>query len=336
MKRDESVTIAKAIGIILMVIGHSGLGGYPTRLIYLFHMPLFFFLSGYCFKEYYLDRPKDYLLRRVKGAYWPYVKWSLLFLLFHNVFTYMHFYDNTLTIKETLVKALHISTGLWGNDQLLGGFWFLKSLFWSSIIFYGVKRICQFKYGFLFGGGSLLTFSMICNLMHIKVPYWGINETDLAASFFMLAGCEYHKHNIKVTSSCIFVGLLLMVIGTFLWSQQMIEMKWNTMIPYFFTAVLGSVLTLWLSRKIMDKNCFKSRKLLIFVGNNTLNILIWHFLCFKLVSFLIIHLYNLPIDSLAEFPVLKDYASQGWWMVYVVFGTGLPILFVLIKKIRFT
>lgn len=163
--------------------------------------------------------------------------------------------------------------------------------------------------------------------MHIKVPYWGINETDLAASFFMLAGCEYHKHNIKVTSSCIFVGLLLMVIGTFLWSQQMIEMKWSTMIPYFFTAVVGSVLTLLLSRKIMDKNCFKSRKLLIFVGNNTLNILIWHFLCFKLVSFLIIHLYNLPIGSLAEFPVLKDYASQGWWLVYTLLGVTMPLFF---------
>lgn len=53
MKRVESVTIAKAIGIILMVVGHSGLGGYPIRFIYLFHMPLFFFLSGYCFKESY-------------------------------------------------------------------------------------------------------------------------------------------------------------------------------------------------------------------------------------------------------------------------------------------
>ena len=56
MKRVESVTIAKAIGIILMVVGHSGLGGYPIRFIYLFHMPLFFFLSGYCFKESYLER----------------------------------------------------------------------------------------------------------------------------------------------------------------------------------------------------------------------------------------------------------------------------------------
>lgn len=158
------------------------------------------------------------------------------------------------------------------------------------------------------------------------MPYWGINETDLAASFFMLVGYEYHKHNIsdKFLYICC---LLLMVIGTFLWSQQMIEMKWNTMIPYFFTAVVGSVLTLWLSRKIMDKNCFKSRKLLIFVGNNTLNILIWHFLCFKLVSFLIIHLYNLPIGSLAEFPVLKDYASQGWWMVYTLLGVTMPLLF---------
>ena len=34
MKRDDSVTISKAIGIILMVIGHSGLGGHLTSFIY--------------------------------------------------------------------------------------------------------------------------------------------------------------------------------------------------------------------------------------------------------------------------------------------------------------
>lgn len=326
MKKDESVTIAKAIGIILMVIGHSGLG-YPARFVYLFHMPLFFFLSGYCFKENYLDRPKDYLLRRIKGAYWPFVKWSLLFLLFHNVFAKMYIYDNTLTIKDIMVKVLHISTGLWDNEQLLGGFWFLKSLFWGAIIFYGVKRICQFKYGFLFGGAFLIVLSTICNLTHIRVPYWGINETDLAASLFMLVGCEYHKRSINVTSFYIIAGILLMTTGTFLWSQQMIKMEWSTMVPYFFTAVIGSILTLWLSRKIIEHNGVKAKELLIFVGNNTLNILIWHFLCFKLVSFLIIHLYNLPIESLAEFPVLKEYASQGWWLVYTLLGVTMPLLF---------
>lgn len=44
------IDIAKGIGILLVVIGHSMLNGsYPFRVIYAFHMPLFFFLAGFCY-----------------------------------------------------------------------------------------------------------------------------------------------------------------------------------------------------------------------------------------------------------------------------------------------
>lgn len=48
MQRDKSVDIAKGIGIILVVWGHT-FGCCPIfNWIHLFHMPLFFLLSG-CF-----------------------------------------------------------------------------------------------------------------------------------------------------------------------------------------------------------------------------------------------------------------------------------------------
>lgn len=69
--KDESVTIAKGIGIILMVIGHSGLDGYPTRLIYMFHMPLFFFLSGFCFKRVIYLLPENLLCAVLRVFMYP-------------------------------------------------------------------------------------------------------------------------------------------------------------------------------------------------------------------------------------------------------------------------
>lgn len=47
------ISIAKALGIILMVVGHSGCPEILARFIYLFHMPLFFFCSGYFFTPPY-------------------------------------------------------------------------------------------------------------------------------------------------------------------------------------------------------------------------------------------------------------------------------------------
>ena len=56
MARKVSIDIAKGLGISLVVLGHlidyfkADLPGvYPY--VYLFHVPLFFFLSGLFFKE---------------------------------------------------------------------------------------------------------------------------------------------------------------------------------------------------------------------------------------------------------------------------------------------
>ena len=62
------------------------------------------------------------------------------------------------------------------------------------------------------------------------------------------------------------------------------------------------------------------------VGTKTLGILTWHFLCFKFVSWILILYYHLPIDRLSEFPVVTEYSSQGWWMLYLVAGLLLPIV----------
>lgn len=84
IKKD--IAIAKAIGIILMVIGHAGCPNYVEHFIYMFHMPLFFFLAGYCFKEKHLQNSKDFIIRRFKGLWVPFVSISLVFLFLHNLF----------------------------------------------------------------------------------------------------------------------------------------------------------------------------------------------------------------------------------------------------------
>lgn len=44
--RNLLVDVAKGIGIVLVVLGHSGIE-FGHYLIYMFHMPLFFFFVWY-------------------------------------------------------------------------------------------------------------------------------------------------------------------------------------------------------------------------------------------------------------------------------------------------
>lgn len=47
---NESIDIAKGIGMICLVLGHLFIIGSDSfKMIFAFHMPLFFFLSGYLF-----------------------------------------------------------------------------------------------------------------------------------------------------------------------------------------------------------------------------------------------------------------------------------------------
>ena len=91
--RDPSLDVAKGVGIIRVVIGHAwrgldsaGLIANPwlfqliDRLIYNFHMPLFFLLSGFTFQSWALRRPVgEAAISRVTRLLWPLVLWTYLF-----------------------------------------------------------------------------------------------------------------------------------------------------------------------------------------------------------------------------------------------------------------
>lgn len=78
--RDDKVTIAKGIGILLMVAAHAGIPDVFFRYIYMFHMPFFFFMSGYCFKEKYLSSPIVFINKRIRGLYIPFKNLTLTYI----------------------------------------------------------------------------------------------------------------------------------------------------------------------------------------------------------------------------------------------------------------
>ena len=69
--RDLTIDISKCLGIFLVVLGHCLHNDSAAHdVIYLFHMPLFFFLSGFFFRE------QDLLLffrNKTKRLLYPFV-----------------------------------------------------------------------------------------------------------------------------------------------------------------------------------------------------------------------------------------------------------------------
>ena len=144
--RDNSVSIAKAFAIMLMVLAHTWFMDIGNKWINMFHMPLLFFMAGYCFKDKYLTDFKSFAIKRVTGLYKPFVKWGLVFLVLHNVFFYLNIYNSDYgfrgnasqiySLTDFAKHAIMIVISMSGQEQLLGGYWFLKSLVVGSLIAY--------------------------------------------------------------------------------------------------------------------------------------------------------------------------------------------------------
>ena len=68
--RIESIDVARGIGIVLVVALHAGMYVlYIANFVNLFHMSLFFILSGYCFSTRKYEGPlRSAILKYLSGG----------------------------------------------------------------------------------------------------------------------------------------------------------------------------------------------------------------------------------------------------------------------------
>lgn len=128
-KRVEWIDLAKFIAISLMVMGHLGLPKSAARLIHVFHMPVFFLLSGFCFNEIKHREPGPFLLSRTKSILVPYLFWAVA--TYAAYLAVPHFRSlGPFVPPETFLVALFSQDAC---VSLFGGFgviqWFLTALF---------------------------------------------------------------------------------------------------------------------------------------------------------------------------------------------------------------
>ncbi len=324
-KHDTSISVAKGLLITLMVIGHSGAPNDIVGFLYLISMPCFFFISGMLFKEKYLLDVKSYIKRKINGLYVPFVKWSLIFLLLHNLFAWLNIYSTHCTIGDVGIKVFKILT-LTGSEQLLGGFWFLKELLYASVITILFSKFVT-TLGVKQNGSNLLLQSLffvvlayLVSIAPFKIPT--ISSKTLLATAYYIAGCAFKKISAgeKRPLGVGILGYIAVIIISFFFNAN-IDVTGHAIFRYFTVSLIGSISTIYIAKHIRGGGM----RVMNFIGKNTLNILTFHFLSFKTVSLAVIVAYGLPIERLAEFPILA-HNSSFLWILYTIAGVALPLL----------
>ena len=337
---NNYVTITKAIGIILMVIGHSGCPLWLDNLIYLFHMPLFFFCSGMFFNA--LNNNRDifiFLKKKFQGLYVPFIKWSVFFLILHNIFMFIGVYNQNYGymggssyygIYDCLNSLLGLLFTMHHYEELLGGFWFIRTLFVSSIIIsissFLYRKDNEIRY---------LIFALVYVIISVFVRKYCPKEElyrDVAlgtlGAFFYVAGFYFRKiaDIISYRNSMFCSTSVLLLINWFYPDGITMNCTYNHVFPYLLSGIMGTVAVLCLS-KMLENYTSYIKKGLYYIGNHTMIILTLHFLSFKIVSLIVALVYGLSLTHVAEHPVINEKLpfSSTWWVIYSIIGVVVPL-----------
>ncbi|WP_054660317.1 acyltransferase family protein [Secundilactobacillus kimchicus] len=80
-ERIEWIDVAKALGIIAVVVGHILPSGLTTQLIYWWHMPMFFIIGGFFLKPINRRQIGHFIKRRIQPQLATYFAVGLLLVL---------------------------------------------------------------------------------------------------------------------------------------------------------------------------------------------------------------------------------------------------------------
>lgn len=332
INKNNYISIAKAIGIMLMVIGHSGSPIMMEKFIYLFHMPLFIVCSGFFFKDITDSKQlSQFLLKRLKGLYFPYLRWSILFLLLHNLFYYLHFYEQPYYTNEffrNLGKTLFMSD----FEILLRPFWFLKALLFASIIVAGIiflKNKYQFNIRHIELLISILFITFLLKTSNVHIPILGDPSIISFSMVYYLSGLLIKKYEQKIPCNIytIFIELSLLFLGS-VFFPGIIDMRYtNTfnLFIYFLLSITGIIFVLTISKIIQERGRYTLKKILYYVGNNTMPILALNLLALRIGNYIKVEIFQLPLDKISSHTIISEY-NDYFWLLYTILGISIPLL----------
>lgn len=265
--RIEYIDIAKALAIFLVVYGHTvGFETLSKAVVYSFHMPLFFVLSGMLLKP----SPVAALMRKKAGVIlWPYLLWGLIYCSFSFGNMLFVFYGSW----EMLIRAGSLSS-LWFLPVL-----YLASLFatvylrWSTAVVPSAVGIPV-----LFCAGMLIP--------HLSCGYPFGFDVAVVAAGFLLTGrlCKMAIDRLSGYGPRLWLALSLLCAAVFVGLcmlddredgyVRMANAQYLNRFLFVARALAGSLEVLCVS--VAASSLRVGKKICLDIGRNTLGIFIVH------------------------------------------------------------
>lgn len=308
--------VVKGLGIIAIVLGHTGY--FAGAFVYLFHLALFFFITGYFYNETkYGDSPFLYFGARLAGSWPKYMFYTLFFVLFHNFFVRNGLYEGQELYNHTMMLASWMKSISFNcPEQMQGALWFVPVWLVSAGLFGGCvwfgRRLCNKLSGqaarlwYIGLASSFLGFiGFFLNMRKCGLPY-NLQAALLVVPIYFLAWLmKLYLPNFQR-----FLPWYGCILSAFLLTQC------NSRLHIFVDLASMSVPGLWfyvvsvigiyfvLSLACLIERLAPVSKVLAFLGRQSFDIMAVHFTVFKLLDYgyAAFVLGTVP-ENLSSFPV---------------------------------
>ena len=274
-KRVPYVDCAKGIAIILVVFGHTvewicpnQLGDMLHNVIYSFHMPLFFVLSGLTYSDEKNKYFKPFIIKKIKTLVVPSYVFVIIMLFLEYIFG---LYNFSFSIRVFVKTVLQFRMDSFRN------YWFLPTLFWAFVILWCVHKIFKKDNHRL---GILIIVSIIgaIYITYVRKPLPFSFDNALLLAVFIEIGCQLKlilekikKIQLKYVILVLSLWIIFLVLNSYVIGEGAIYLAQSNIqnpVLFYLEAIFGSLFCIFI--------CFNSNKvkMIIELGKHTLIIYI--------------------------------------------------------------
>lgn len=302
-KRDTQLDILKGIGILLVVFAHTCRGAVKDY-VYLFHMPLFFFLSGAALNY---SRSKDLnLKKRLKCIMLPYLVFSMICFLYWSLievrFRPVHDTDlfpgwlGTIDYKWQQLSNLFLAFSLKDAFHYNITMWFLPCLFSTIVIHLTLKKWLS-HYSWI---GITAVVSIAFIFKDLRLP-WCI-EIAFVALPFMFGGEMFYgkiREQKSILGGVFLVPIIILVI-IYAPHVRMGSHQYGDWRLFYLLAFLPISTLVIFSRYFIDKNY----GVLEWLGRNSLAIMCIHEPIKRILLVLLSKLVEMDVNTLRDSTII--------------------------------
>ena len=293
LKRIDYLDAAKGIGMLFVILGHNQIKQvYPIvfQVVYSFHMPFFFLLSGMFFKTDYGF--VELARRRFNSLLKPFIAYSIM------IYGALIFFSNMdlLTSARRMLKSLYAGSNSLEWLQM----WFLPHLFLINLFAYFIVKYVYdrlphlwmrllFLLALLWAGVATLhlfwpvNFSLFGHLYRVDGLPWSADLLLVTTAFFIL-GYEIRRtfsnsFNLSGLSRWVFIGAILLFAGLNAVFQYRIDFyarQYSSFVVNTLEAVSGSVIILFVAQWL-EKGSARIFNAMRYLGAISIILLIFHY-----------------------------------------------------------